>query len=178
MKGRLEDQRMLTGRGRYVSDWNLPGQAYGHFLRSDRAHAKIVSIQKQEALNSPGVIAVITGEELAQAGLKPIPAAAPFKWRDGSAQRLAQRPSLAHEVVRHVGEPVALIVAETAAQAQDAAEALMVQYEDLPAVVTAQEALAPGAPQLHPGAPGNLVLDFAGGEIGRASCRERVFVGV
>ena len=155
---------MLTGRGRYVSDWNLPGQAYGHFLRSDRAHAKIVSIQKAEALKSPGVIAVFTGQELVDAGLKPIPAAAPFKWRDGSAQRLAQRPSLAHEVVRHVGEPVALIVAATSVQAQDAAEAVIVEYEDLPAVTTAAEAMAPGAPQLHPGAPGNLVLDFAGGD--------------
>ena len=164
MKGRLEDYRMLTGRGRYVSDWNLPGQAYGHFLRSDRAHAKIVSIQKEEALEKPGVIAVFTGQELVDAGLKPIPAAAPFKWKDGSAQRLAQRPSLAHEVVRHVGEPLALIVAETAVQAQDAAEAVMVEYEDLTAVITATEAMAPGAPQLHPGAPGNLVLDFAGGD--------------
>jgi carbon-monoxide dehydrogenase large subunit len=164
MKGRLEDDRMLTGRGRYVSDWNLPGQAYGHFLRSDRAHAKIVSIQKEDALKSRGVIAVITGSELVQAGLKPIPAAAPFKWQDGSDQRLAQRLSLAHEVVRHVGEPVALIVAETAAQAQDAAEAAIVEYEELPAVTTAAEAMAPGAPQLHPGAPGNLVLDFVGGD--------------
>jgi carbon-monoxide dehydrogenase large subunit len=164
MKGRLEDFRMLTGRGRYVSDWNLPGQAYGHFLRSDRAHARIISIQTEEALKSPGVIAVVTGRELAEAGLKPIPAAAPFKWKDGSAQRLAQRPSLAHEVVRHVGEPVAMVVAETAVQAQDAAEAVMVEYEDLPAVVTAAEAMAPGAPQLHPGAPGNLVLDFVGGD--------------
>jgi carbon-monoxide dehydrogenase large subunit len=164
MKGRLEDHRMLTGRGRYVSDWNLAGQAYGHFLRSDHAHARIVSIEKEDALRSPGVIAVITGQELVEAGLKPIPAAAPFKWKDGSAQRLAQRPSLAHEVVRHVGEPVALIVAETAAQAQDAAEALMVEYADLPAVVTAAEAIAPGAPQLHPGAPDNLVLDFVGGD--------------
>jgi len=164
MKGRLEDYRMLTGQGRYVSDWNLPGQAYGHFLRSDRAHAKIVSIQTEEALKSPGVIAVITGQELVDAGLKPIPAAAPFKWKDGSAQRLAQRPSLAHEVVRHVGEPIALIVAETAAQAQDAAEAVVFEFEDLPAVVTAEAAMAAGAPQLHPGAPGNLVLDFVGGD--------------
>src|SRR4029077_13938802 len=83
---------------------------------------------------------------------------------DGSAQRLAQRPSLAHDVVRHVGEPVALIVAETAVQAQDAAEAVTVEYEDLPAVTTAAEAMAPGAPQLHAGAPGNLVLDFVGGD--------------
>src|SRR3954468_15550156 len=163
-RGRLEDARMLTGRGRYVSDWNLPGQAHGYFVRSDRPHARILSIDVTAALAMPGAIAVITGKGLVNAGLKPIPAAAPFKWKDGSAQRLAQRPSLAHEVVRHVGEPVALIVAETAAQAQDAAEALMVEYEDLPAVVTAAEAIASGAPQLHPGAIGNLVLDFVGGD--------------
>src|SRR5688572_10089839 len=162
LKGRLEDDRMLTGRGRYVSDWNLPNQAYGYFVRSDRPHAKIVSIEKEEALKRRGVVAVITGQELVQAGLKPIPAAAPFKWQDGSEQRQAQRLSLAHEVVRHVGEPVALIVAETAAQAQDAAEALVVDYEDLPVVTTAEQAMAPGAPQLHAGAPGNLVLDFVG----------------
>jgi carbon-monoxide dehydrogenase large subunit len=164
MKGRLEDARMLTGRGRYVSDWTLPNQAAGHFLRSDRPHAKILSIDAAAALAMPGVIAVITGKELVDAGLKPIPAAAPFKWKDGSDQRLAQRFSLAHEVVRHVGEPVALIVAETAVQAQDGAEVVMVEYEDLPAVVTAAEAMAPGAPQLHPGAPGNMVLDFVGGD--------------
>jgi carbon-monoxide dehydrogenase large subunit len=164
MKGRLEDDRMLTGRGRYVSDWNLPGQGYACFVRSDRPHAKIVSIEKDAAVKSRGVIAVLTGAELVQAGLKAIPAAAPFKSRDGSDQRLAQRLSLAHEVVRHVGEPVALIVAETAAQAQDAADALVIDYEDLPAVMAAEQALAPGAPQLHPGAPGNLVLDFVGGD--------------
>src|ERR1044071_5952630 len=156
LKGRLEDDRMLTGRGRYVSGWNLPRQAYGYFVRSDRPHAKILSIDTSAALASPGAIAVITGAELVQAGLKPIPAAAPFKWKDGTDQRQAQRLSLAHEVVRHVGEPVALVVAETAAQAQDAAEALSIDYEDLPAVMTAEEAMATGAPQLHPGAPGNL----------------------
>jgi carbon-monoxide dehydrogenase large subunit len=164
MKGRLEDYRMLTGRGRYVSDWSLPGQAAGHFLRSDRAHARIASIDAAAAKAMPGVIDVIVGRELVEAGLKPIPAAAPFKWKDGTDQRQAQRPSLAHEVVRHVGEPVALIVAETAAQAQDAAEAVAVEYEDLAAVTTAAAAMAPGAPQLHPGAAGNLVLDFVGGD--------------
>jgi carbon-monoxide dehydrogenase large subunit len=155
---------MLTGKGRYVSDWTLPNQAYGHFLRSDRPHAKILSIDSSAALAMPGVIAVVTGKELADAGLKPIPAAAPFKWTDGSEQRSALRPSLAHEVVRHVGEPVALIVAATAAQAQDAAEAVVVEYDELPAVTTADEALAKGAPQLHPGAANNLVLDFTGGD--------------
>ena len=164
MKGRLEDDRMLTGRGKYVSDWNLPGQAYAHFVRSDRPHARLVSIDSSAARAMPGVVAVFTGADLAQAGLKPIPAAAPFKWNDGSEQRQAQRPCLAHAVVRHVGEPVAMVVAETAAQAHDAAEALVVDYEDLAAVITAEEAMAPGAPQLHPGAPGNLVLDFVGGD--------------
>ncbi|MEW6690351.1 MAG: xanthine dehydrogenase family protein molybdopterin-binding subunit [Pseudomonadota bacterium] len=155
---------MLTGRGRYVSDWTLPNEARGHFLRSDRPHAKIRSIDAAAALAMPGVIAVITGAELVAAGLKPIPAAAPFKWRDGSEQRPALRLSLAHEVVRHVGEPVALVVAETGAQAQDAAEAVAVEYEELPAVVTAEQALAKDAPQIHPAAPGNLVLDFVGGD--------------
>src|SRR5436190_15264139 len=149
LKGRLEDDRMLAGRGRYVSDWSLPGQAHGYFVRSDRPHAKMASIDASAALAMPGAIAVITGKELVDAGLKAIPAAAPFKWKDGSAQRPAQRLSLAHEVVRHVGEPLALIVAETAVQAQDAAEVVVVEYEDLPAVVTAAEAMAPGAPQLH-----------------------------
>ena len=157
-QGRLEDERMLKGAGRYVADWNLPGQARGHFLRSDHPHAEIADIDAAAALAMPGVIAVITGEELAKAGLKPIPAAAPFKWRDGSEQRPALRPSLAHGRVRHVGEPVALVVAETAAQAQDAAEAVSVEYRELPAAVSAEEALAAGAPHLHEVAPGNLVL--------------------
>jgi len=163
-QGRLEDERMLKGAGRYVADWRLPRQACGRFLRSDHAHAQIVAIDAGAALAMPGVIAVITGEELAKAGLKPIPAAAPFKWSDGSEQRQALRPSLAHGRVRHVGEPVALVVAETAAQAQDAAEAVMVEYKELPAAVTAEEALAKGAPQLHEIAPGNLALDFTGGD--------------
>ena len=163
-QGRLEDERMLKGAGRYVSDWNLPGQASGQFLRSDHPHAEIAAIDAAAALAMPGVIAVITGEELANAGLKPIPAAAPFKWRDGSEQRQALRCSLALGRVRHVGEPVALVVAETAAQAQDAAEAVAIEYRELPAAVTAEQALAAGAPQLHQVAPGNLVLDYAGGD--------------
>ncbi len=163
-QGRLEDERMLKGAGRYISDWTLPREARGHFLRSDHAHAEIVSIDASAALAMPGVIAVITGAELAGAGLKPIPAAAPFKWRDGTEQRQALRPSLAHGRVRHVGEPVALVVAETAAQAQDAAEAVAIEYRELPVAVTAEMALAAGAPQLHDIAPGNLVLDYQGGD--------------
>ena len=155
---------MLKGRGRYVADWNLPGQACGHFVRSDRPHADIASIDAAPALAMPGVIAVLTGADVAAAGQKPMPAAAPLKWRDGSEQRATPRYSLTQGRVRYVGEPVALVVAETAAQAQDAAEAITIEYSDLPAVITAREALAGGAPQLHESVPGNLVLDYEGGD--------------
>jgi len=155
---------MLTGSGRYVSDWNFAGQARGHFLRSDRPHARIVAIDASAALAMPGVIAVLTGKDVLAAGHKPMPAAAPMKGRGGADQRVPPRYSLTPDCVRFVGEPVALIVAETAAQAQDAAEAVAVDYEDLPAVLTAQAALAAGAAQLHESVPGNLVLDFVGGD--------------
>ena len=163
-KGRLEDERMLTGRGRYVSDWRIDGQAYGHFLRSDRAHAEIAALDTSAALAMPGVIAVLTGDDVTAAGLNPMPAAAPMKGRGGAEQRPTPRPVLAQGRVRHVGEPLALVVAERAELAQDAAEAVSVEYRDLPAVVDARDALAAGAPQLHETVPGNLVLDFAGGD--------------
>jgi carbon-monoxide dehydrogenase large subunit len=163
-QGRLEDERMLKGAGRYVSDWTLPGEVRGHFLRSDRPHAEIVSIDASAALAMPGVIAVLTGEDVARAGHKPMPAAAPMKGRGGAEQKPTPRYSLARGKVRYVGEPVALVVAETAAQAQDAAESIAVEFRELPAAVTAQEALAPGAPQLHDEVPGNLVLDYSGGD--------------
>jgi len=155
---------MLTGRGRYVSDWQLPGQAHGHFLRSDRAHAELVSIDASAALAMPGVIGVITGADAAAAGLKPMPAAAPMKGRGGAEQLPTPRPALAQGRVRYVGEPVALIVAESASLAQDAAEAVLIEYRDLPAVVDAKSALAPGAPRLHETVPSNLVLDYTGGD--------------
>ena len=152
---------MLTGRGRYVSDWNLPGQAHGHFLRSDRAHAEILSIDKKPALDLPGVIAVFTGEELKE--LKSLPAALPVKGRGGMELIHPGRPALARGRVRFVGEPVALIVAESATAAQDAAEQVQVDYRELPAVVGAQAALAPGAPRVHDAVPGNMVMDFESG---------------
>ena len=164
LKGRLEDARMLKGQGRYVADWSLPGQACGHFLRSDRPHAEIVSLDASAALAMPGVIAVFTGADIAAAGHKPMPAAAPLKGRNGAEQRVTPRFSLTQGRVRYVGEPVALVVAETAAQAQDAAESIAVEYRELPAVVTAREALASGAPQLHETVPGNLLLDYTGGD--------------
>ncbi len=162
LKGRLEDDRMLTGRGRYVSDWNLPGQAYGYFLRSDRAHAEIISIQKEEALNKKGVLAVITGADIAGA-LKSLPAALPAKGRGGSELINPGRPALAQGRVRFAGDAVALIVAETPTAAQDAAELVAVEYRDLPVVVSTADAFAPGAPLVHDAVPGNIVLDFESG---------------
>ena len=163
-KGRLEDERMLKGGGRYVADWNLPGQAYGHFLRSDRAHAEIVSLDASAARAMPGIVAVFTGADIVAAGHKPMPAAAPMKGRGGSDQIVPPRYALTQDRVRYVGESVALVVAESPALAQDAAEAIAIEYRELPAMITAQEALAAGAPQLHASVPGNLVLDFVGGD--------------
>ncbi|HEU4351092.1 MAG TPA: xanthine dehydrogenase family protein molybdopterin-binding subunit [Burkholderiales bacterium] len=161
LRGRLEDDRMLTGRGRYVSDWNLPGQAHAYFLRSDRAHAEIVSIEKDEALSAKGVIAVFTGDDL---DLKSLPAALPAKGRGGMELINPGRPALAKGRVRFTGDAVALIVAETAAAAQDAAELVAVEYRDLPTVIDATEALASGAPLVHDSVPGNMVLDYESGD--------------
>ena len=166
LKGRLEDDRMLTGRGRYVADWNLPGQAHAYFVRSDRAHAEIVSIDKEAALAGPGVLAVFTGEDLK--ALKSLPAALPAKGRGGSELINPGRPALAQGRVRFVGDAVALVVAESAAAAQDAAELVSVEYRDVPAVIEATEAVAPGAPLVHDSVPGNIVLDYESGDEGKA----------
>ena len=109
LKGRLEDDRMLTGRGKYVSDWNLPNQTYGVFLRSDRAHADIVVLDAAAALAHPGVIAVITGEDI-RAALKSLPCALPVKGRGGMELIHPGRPALAQGRVRFTGEPVALVL--------------------------------------------------------------------
>src|SRR5688500_14979525 len=153
---------MLTGRGRYVSDWNLPGQAHGHFLRSDRAHAEIISIDKRAALQHPGVLAVFTGEDIGQ--LKSLPAALPAKGRGGSELINPGRPALAQGRVRSAGDALALVVAESAAAAQDAAELITIEYRDLPAVVSAEQALAQGAPRVHDSVPDNTVLDYESGD--------------
>jgi carbon-monoxide dehydrogenase large subunit len=168
LKGRLEDQRMLTGRGRYVSDWHLPGEAHAHFLRSDRAHAEILSIDTSAALRAPGVLGVFTGRDIAAGGLKSLPAALPAKGRGGMELINPGRPALAQERVRFAGDAVAIVIAETAPAAQDAAELIVVEYRDLPAVVSAELAVAPGAPRVHDGVPENIVLDYESGDEARA----------
>jgi carbon-monoxide dehydrogenase large subunit len=163
LKGRLEDDRMLTGRGKYVSDWNLPGQAHGHFVRSDRAHAEIVSINKNEATKHRGVLAVFTGEDI-KGQLKSLPCALPVKGRGGMELIHPGRPALAQGRVRFAGDAVALVVAESAVAAQDAAELVEIEYRDLPAVVRAQAAVKNGAPLVHEPVPGNVVLDYESGD--------------
>ena len=149
-KGRREDLRLVTGQGKYTSDWNLPGQLYAWFLRSDRAHAEIVSVDTAAAQASSGVVAVFTGADTAKAGFKSTPQLARYPGRGGATIKVPHRDGLANGRVRFVGQEVALVVAKTALAAQDAAEKIEVEYRDLPAVVDAEEALAPGAERLYP----------------------------
>ena len=163
-KGRREDLRLVTGKGKYTSDWNLPGQLHGYFLRSDRAHAEIVSLDTSEAARSPGVVAVLTGADTAKAGFKSTPNIARYPGRGGVGIKVPHRDGLANGRVRFVGQEVALVVAASAAAAQDAAEKIAVEYRDLPVVVDAEAALSSGAEQLYPEISGNLCFDFEYGD--------------
>ncbi len=169
---RIEDHRFLTGHGRFLDDLSLPHQLCGAVLRSPHAHARIVSLDRRDAATMPGVAAILTGEDLAQAGLGTLPCLAPLPNRDGSPMATPPRPALAVGRVRHVGEAVAFVVAETLAQARDAAEAITVEYEPLPAVVDTAAALAPDAPQIWEAAPRNVALDW---EMGNAAAVEAAF---
>ena len=154
---RKEDVRFLTGRGTYTDDINRPGQLHAHVLRSPHAHAEIAGIDTATAGSAPGVAAIFTGSDLQLAGL-------PCGWlvtsKNGSPMVEPPRPPLAQEKVRHVGDPVALVVAETHEQAKDAAELIEVDYKTLPAVVASDVAIRPGSPQLFEVAPGNLCFDW------------------
>ena len=165
---RVEDQRLLTGQGRYTDDINLPGQAYAIVLRSPHAHARILSLDTQAAQALPGVLGVFTAADLAADGVGPLPCVIPLKNRDGSDRANPARTALAQDVVRHVGDGVAFIVAETLAQARDAAEQVEIDYEPLPAVAEVRAAIAAGAPGIHAEAAGNLCFDWAAGEAAKA----------
>ena len=171
-KGRREDARLITGRGRYTDDAQLPGEAAGQFLRSDRPHARIVKIDATKARELKGVIDILTSADLVAAGWKGLPATAFFKGVGGSSLHVPFRTGLAHERVRFVGEPVALVVAETVAIAQDATELIEVEYEDLTGYVEASEAGADGAQTLHDGIPGNLAFDY---EYGNQQAADEAF---
>ena len=141
-KGRREDLRLVTGRGRYTTDNNVNGQAAAHFLRADRAHARIVKVDIEAARKQPGVLDIVTGADIVATGWKTPPVLSFFKGVGGSSLRVPFRAGLAHDRVRFVGEPVALVVAETEHLAQDAAELIEIEYEDLPVIVEAADGVA------------------------------------
>src|SRR5438094_6041721 len=159
---RTEDPTLLRGEGRYTDDLNEPGQAYAYMVRSPHAHGVLRAVNTQAARKMPGVLAIYTAADLAAYG--PHKCMLDFKQRDGTPMKRPLRKSLAEGKVRYVGDPVACVVAETALQAKDAAEAVELDIEPLPAVALASDAARPGAPQLYDDAPGNVQLDFLWGE--------------
>jgi carbon-monoxide dehydrogenase large subunit len=168
---RREDARLITGRGRYVADINLPGQLYCAFVRSPHAHARVLAIDSRPALALPGVRAVLTGTEMEADGVGSMRCLWPVQGVDGPAIE-PPRWGLARGRVRHAGEPVALVIAATREQAEDAAEQVAVEYEALPALPTAAAALAEGAALLHAEAPGNLCYRY---ERGNRTAAEAAF---
>jgi carbon-monoxide dehydrogenase large subunit len=168
---RKEDQRFLTGRGRYTDDIDRPGQSYACFVRSPHAHAKINGINTDAAQAAPGVLAVLTGDDLQADGVGGIPCGfAP----DGGPQNAPPRPALAQGKVRFVGDLVALVVAESASQAKDGAEQVEVDYEELPALVDSAKARDADAPLLHEEAPNNLCVDW---QLGNKDETDQAFEG-
>ena len=161
---RREDARFVVGRGRYLDDLAFVHLAHAAFVRSPHAHARIVRLDTTAARSAPGVLAVLTIEDAIADGLQPMLPVAQSNTQTGEPFAFAPQPLLAQDVVRHVGEPVALIVAESHAQALDAAECVVVDYDPLPAVVTAAAATAPGAPLLSTLVPGNLCMDWHAGD--------------
>jgi aerobic carbon-monoxide dehydrogenase large subunit len=158
--GRVEDEALLRGAGRYAADAPMPRQAAASFLRSPHAFARIREVDTRAAAGVPGVLAVLTAADMAAAGVASLSRPMPLAGRDGTPLRAPPRPALAGDYVRHVGEPVALVVAETRTAALDAADLIEVDYEPLTPVVDLRRAVEPDAPQIHRGAPGNIALDW------------------
>jgi carbon-monoxide dehydrogenase large subunit len=162
---RVEDQRFITGTGRFTDDITLPNQAYGFVLRSPHAHARIAKIEVANARKAPGVLGVFTAADLTRDKVGTLPCPIDLPTRDGAPMRKPPRPILADGRVRHVGDGVAFIVAESPAAARDAAELIEIDYQGLPAIADTAGALAKGAPPVWDDAPNNLCFDW---EIGDA----------
>jgi len=157
---RKEDIRFITGKGRYVDDVNRPGQAYAYFLRSPHAHATIDRIDASQALDSPGVVAVLTGDDIAADKVGGLICGVMIHSKDGSPMNAGAHPALAQGKVRYVGDHVAVVIAESYAEARDAAEKIEVHYTELPAVVDTAEATNAGQPAIHDAAPNNCVYNW------------------
>ena len=169
---RVEDSRLLKGAGRYTDDFVVPGTLHGVVLRSPHAAARIIAIDVTAARTLPGVRAVYTAADLNADGVGPLPCAVPMTNRDGSAAPLPPHPVLADGAVRHVGDPVVFVVAETMQAARDAAEAVLVDYDVLPAVTDLATAMDAGQPQVWPEAGHNLAFDW---EIGNKAETDALF---
>ena len=171
---RKEDIRFITGKGHYVADINRPGQAYAYFLRSPHAHATIDKIDAADALESPGVAAVLTGDDIAADKVGGLICGWMIHSKDGSPMKAGAHPALAQGKVRYVGDHVAVVIADTYAQARDAAEKIKVDYSELPATVDTATAAKPGQPQLHDAAPNNTVYNW---HLGDKAATDAAFAG-
>jgi aerobic carbon-monoxide dehydrogenase large subunit len=169
---RKEDKRFITGRGRYTDDMSVPGMHYAAFVRSPHAHAKIRRIDLAEAKKMPGVVDVLTGEQLAGDGVGNLICGWMIKSKNGAPMKMGAYPALAKETVRYVGQPFAVVVAETRDQARDAADAVSVDWEELPALIDLNKAIEKGAGQLHPEAEGNIIYDW---ELGDSAAVDAAF---
>ncbi len=161
---RKEDKRFITGLGKYTDDVELPRATHAAFVRSEHAHARIGGIDASAAKAMPGVVDVLTGDQLVADGIGNLICGWAISSKDGSPMNMGAYRALEHEIVRHVGQAIAVVIAETDSQARDAAEAVSVSYEELPAVASVEDALKAGAPQLHPEAAGNLIYDWEIGD--------------
>ncbi len=166
---RKEDKRFITGGGRYTDDMVVPGMKHAVFVRSPHAHAEIKNIDTSKAADMPGVIGVLTGRELKTDGIGNLICGWMIHSKDGTPMKMGAWSPLAVDRVRYVGDAVVVVVADTKGQARDAAEAVSITYNELPAVIEAVDALKKGAPQLHPEAEGNLIFDW---EIGDAKATD------
>jgi aerobic carbon-monoxide dehydrogenase large subunit len=164
---RKEDDTLVRGKGKYTDDFTLPNQAYAWMVRSSHAHGIIKGVGTAAAKAMPGVLGVWTGADLASSNYNPFTCGLPLKSRDGSPLKQTNRLALTTDKVRFVGDPIAFVVAETLAQARDAAEAVELDIEPLPAVTNAAEAAKPGAPLLYDHIPDNVALDYHYGDTAR-----------
>ena len=169
---RKEDRRFITGKGRYTDDMVVPGMKHAHFVRSPHAYAEIKKIDLKKAQGMPGVVGVLTGKELKADGIGNLICGWMIHSKDGSPMKMGAWSPLAVDKVRYVGDAVVVVVADTKSQARDAAEQVNITYKPLKGVAEAVDALKPGAPQLHPEAPGNLIFDW---ELGNGKDVEAAF---
>ncbi len=157
---RKEDHRFLSGNGNYTDDINRPRQLYAVLRRADRPHARLLGVDTTAAKAAPGVVAVYTGADMQADGIGGVPCGWQLHNKDGSPMAEPPHPVLATGKVRHVGDPVAVVIAATRQEAKNAAELLAIDYEDLPAIAAVRDAVAPGAPLVHDDAPGNICFDW------------------